>query len=444
MICRRCLIAVLVLVLAACSSANTTDLTPSISIMQTAPPTPAVEVLQVNDTRPNGARLHVTIPSITFPSHNPTHEVQLFGVMADAEGGFSYLLFPANNPGYPTDQFDLRSHPLELSIGDKTTAITLWILAVHNTHYVAAEMLGLDTLAASLALGFRNWLAQGDPADDPLAGVVSASDGALYEWFAGIEVVGQSVIRLDAADNWNVDFDSERSPDGGLNIVYAVQYLRSGEDETLTSSFTPTPSIPVVTQDDRLFKLLIDETFENGKTIYTWYEGGDSTYENAIVNNAYQIELTDITQREFGLSWGSLEDVHFKNYVLEAEVSLVEEEVEAAYYGIWFHYQDGQNFLYFGISNAGEYRVAVIEDNKNSIEVRDWTPHSAVNSGSASNILTIEARGDGTFILAINHEQVLTFTDHTYDGGSVAFFCRAKSVPATCRLSRLRIWSREE
>ena len=88
--------------------------------------------------------------------------------------------------------------------------------------------------------------------------------------------------------------------------------------------------------------------------------------------------------------------------------------------------------------------MAVVQDNKNIIEVRDWTSHSAVEADAASNMLTVEARADGTFILSINHEQVLTFTDLTYDGGSVAFFCRSKSVPTTCRLNRLRIWSREE
>jgi hypothetical protein len=136
--------------------------------------------------------------------------------------------------------------------------------------------------------------------------------------------------------------------------------------------------------------------------------------------------------------------VYFENYVLAAEVSLVEEDAEEAYYGIWFHYQDGKNFIFFGVSNVGEYRVSVVQDNTNIIEVRDWTPHPAVNPGAASNMLTVETRGDGTFILAINHMQVLTFTDHTYEGGSVAFFCRAKTVPATCRLDRLRVWSREE
>jgi hypothetical protein len=427
--------------LSACSPANNTDSTPPVTIVQqTPPPTPDSELLQVSDTRPAGARLHVTFPSITLLNHDPTRAAQLFLVLADPQGGFSYMLYPANSPGYPTTQFDLRSYPLELSISDDTTQLMIWILAVHNTRYEAAEMLGLDSLIASLGIGFQRWLNEGDPADDPLAAVVSASEGVLYEWFAEIEVIGQSVIMLDAANNWNVDFHSERSPDGGLNSVYTVQYLSESSASPLT---TPTPTLPTSTQDDSQFELLVDETFEGGESAYSWYEGGDSTYENTIIDGAYQIHLTDITQREFGLSWGSLEGERFENYVLAAEVSLVEDAVEEAYYGVWFHYQDGQNFIYFGVSNEGEYRVAVVQENKNVLVIRDWTPHSAVNPGAASNMLTVEARADGIFILAINHEQVLTFTDHTYTGGSVAFFCRAKSVPATCRLDRLRIWTRD-
>jgi hypothetical protein len=123
-------------------------------------------------------------------------------------------------------------------LSDDTTAVTLWILAVRNTRYYAAEMFGLDALAASLGLGFRNWLAEGDPEDDPLAAVVVASDGALYEWFAGIDVLGQQLITFEAEQEWNVGLGSQPSPDGGMNAVFSV-HLVSAADVALLP--TPTP-----------------------------------------------------------------------------------------------------------------------------------------------------------------------------------------------------------
>jgi len=45
--------------------------------------------------------------------------------------------------------------------------------------------------------------------------------------------------------------------------------------------------------------------------------------------------------------------------------------------------------------------------------------------------------------LSINGERVRTFDDETFTSGSIAFFCYAQSVPATCRLERIRIWQPE-
>jgi len=109
---------------------------------------------------------------------------------------------------------------------------------------------------------------------------------------------------------------------------------------------------------------------------------------------------------------------------------------------LWFHYQDDFNFIYFGLSNEGSYRVAVILRNANRREIQDWTPHPAIRPGAATNTLTIEASVTGEIALSINGERVATFTDRTFSAGSLAFFCYAQSVPTTCRLERLRIWER--
>jgi hypothetical protein len=423
------------IMLAACSLPQNNGSTAS-DPSQPAPPTPAHDILWASGASAGGARLRVTLPSIKLlkfdPVFDPATAAKLFVVLADGRGNYSYLVSPANRAGSTNTHIDLTNHPLEISIDDDTDTITLWVLAVNNEHYRVTELFGLEALAASLSAGLNHWLDSGDSRDDPLAAVVSASDGALYDWYASIDVLGQEVFTFSVEERWNEGLNSQRSADGGLNVVYSNQYF-SAQAAALLPAFTPTPEYPGYT-------LTLDETFANGASTERWYEGSDNTYINAIVNGAYEIRLTEIEQREFGLSWGSIENGQFSQYVAEATMRLVEDDVKDARYGIWFNYQDDYNFMYFGISNTGEYRVAAIVRNINRIEIQDWTTHPAVRRGAIVNVLTIEVNPGGSVNLAINGEQVRTFTSDTFSGGSIAFFCYAESVPATCRLERLRIW----
>jgi hypothetical protein len=406
----------------------------------TIPPTPATEMLRVSGISASGGRLVVTLPSITLLNYESGTDVQLFAIMADTNGTYAYLLYPANQPGTITDQFILTQFPLELSINDHTEAVALWLLAVHNTRYRAAESFGLDALASSLAIGFRNWLVEGSTQDDPLAAVVSASEGALFEWFAEIDVLGQAMTTFMADDNWNVGLSTLHSPDGGLSAVYTVQYA----SEVDVAQLIPSPTPALISEDRPGYTLRVDDTFANANSTHQWYQGRDETYVNYLTNGAYEIRLTDIVQRSYGLSWGSIEHEHFENYVIEAQVRLVEDNVTDGRYGIWFNYQDDYNFIYFGISNRGEYRVAVIQSNSKRREIQDWTPSPAILTGAATNILSIESGDNGSFALSVNGERLMTFRDQTFEGGSVAFFCYAESVPTTCRLERLRVWERTD
>lgn len=417
--------------LMACSPQDTVSPSPA-PTDQTPPPTPANEVLRVSGTSASGARLRLTLPSVKLLKQTTEDHVQLFIVMADPQGTYSYLLYPANRPGDVTERFDLSAQPIELSITGRTTSVVLWMLALGNTRYQAAEMFGIDALVASLGIGFRNWLLRGNPDDDPLAAVVSASEGALFEWFASVEVLGQSLTMFDAEQGWNIPLHSLRSADGGLSVVYTLEYV-SAEDVALIPTATPV-------QERSGYVLSVDETFENGRSAHKWFEGQDSTYINRLVDGAYEITLTSIEQREHGLSWGSMDNTRFQNYVVEAQVRLVEENVVDGRYGLWFHYQDDFNFIYFGISNRGQYRVAVIHSNSNRTEIKDWTTHPAIHTGTTTNTLTIETSPNGAFALSVNGVRLITFADQTFDSGTVAFFCYAESVPTTCRLESLRIW----
>ncbi len=428
---KLCLAAIVLLALLTGCAANGS--TPSPSAPALIPATPDTAVFQVNEVLSEGPRLRVTIPAITLLAETGGRPVQLFVVLADPSGTHSYLVYPANRPGEIAEQFDLSAWPLEVTLQPESSELILWVLAVTPSRYEATEAYGLQALAASLGIGFREWLSTGRT-DDPLAAIVSSSAGALFEWFASTEVIGQALVTLRAADDWDAGMASERSADGRLNIVFDTALLSETEVASL-----PTPS---PTPGAREYALIADEDFSGGQSQLAWYEGQDRTFRNQIVEGAYEIQLTEIAQRDYALSWGSVENARFADYRVEAEVRLVEEGVQEARYGLWFHYQDDFNFIYFGISNDGRYRVAVILRNANRREIQDWTPHPAIRTGAATNTLAVETTVTGEITLSINGETVANFTDRTFSTGSLAFFCYARSVPATCRLERLRIWER--
>ncbi|NLX11638.1 MAG: hypothetical protein GXY36_18490 [Chloroflexi bacterium] len=425
-------------VLLACSPRRADPTERADAIMTpTSPPTPSAEALHISGSAPTGERLQVTLPSIKLLRADNTQRIQLFALLTGDQGSYSYLLYPANRSGIEDEQFDLTRFPLEIGLRPTTDRATLWIVIVRNQRYQAAEVFGLDALASSLAIGFRNWQAEGDAADDPLAAVVSASDGALYEWFASVEVLGQAALEFHPDENWNVGLNSARSTTGNVSLVYTVQHTALEEAERV-----PTPALPQTEYPG--YTLRVDETFEDEDARLTWYEAQDDTYANRIADGAYEIALMQIEQRNYGLSWGSIQDARFQDFIIEAQVALVEEDVTDARYGVWFNYQDDYNFIYVGLSNEGQYRVTVNQRGSRPREVQSWTSSPAINRGAATNVLTIAAGSDSTYALAVNDQHLMTFREDAFNGGSVAFFCYARSVPATCRLERLRIWERTD
>ena len=437
--------------LSACGISSS-DPTSTQSSLTTSPPlpTPFEETLRVNAVTQDNARLRVTIPALRFLARSPGESVQLLIVLADRAGGYSFLLHPANQTGIMADQVDLSSYPLEINLSNDTEQISLWVLALHNMRYQAAENFGVDSLVATLAQSYKNWLVTGNQTDDPLAAIVANSDGALFEWFAAVDVLGQTIIDFSVGDPWNRLLQSVSSDDGGLNMVYSSDVISNTADNTPTptptsmitqSVATSIPATPVST-DPGLpsYRLSVNETFETESPSINWFQEEGETYVNRITDGAYQIKLTAIREREFSQSWGSIENEAFANYRLEAEVQIVESDISDGRTGIWFNYQDDFNFLYFGISNKGEYRVALIARNQTVTEFQNWTSHPAITPGSAVNVLTVESRDDGTVTLSANGTELMSFKESTFSRGSVAFFCYAKSVPATCRLNNLKIW----
>lgn len=436
----RLLLAVLLLSLsiasAGCGGATGSEEPSATDAAAAIAPTPHSDALRISSEPITGTRLRITFPSIHLPRRDEDIDAQIFLLLTDDQGAYAYLLYPANRAGEASDSFELATYPLELSVNDETRTVTLWMLALHNRRYASAEAFGIDALASSLAVGFRSWLRGGDVQDDPLAAVVSASDGALFEWFAGITVLGQGMMHLAPDEGWPLGDSTLTTPDGGITAEYTVQLIPS--DHAVAAPSGPTPVFPTGPRTG--YALAVDETFAGGVSAASWYQGSDDTYVNRIVDGAYEIRLRDIQGRGFARSWGSIEGRRFTNTIVEGQVRLLNQDAQTAEYGLWLHYQDDFNFVYFGISNDSAYRVAVIQQNQPTRELQPWTPSEAIQPGAATNILTAETSAEGDLTVYANGTRLGTFHDETFTGGSVAFFCYAESVPTTCQLERLRIW----
>jgi hypothetical protein len=92
-------------------------------------------------------------------------------------------------------------------------------------------------------------------------------------------------------------------------------------------------------------------------------------------------------------------------------------------YGLLFRVQAGEqtdDFYTFRISGDGFYTVEKTEQNELK-PVIDWTASGLIKQAEGeANILTVEGKGD-TYNLYINGQQVNTFTDGAYQGGTFGF-----------------------
>ena len=429
------------LLLASCAAAPESDPASRAGRASTLFPTPASDTLMGTGTSASGERLRIIVPAITLGERPPEKPVRVFVALVDPQGTYSYLLFPANRPGEDADQIPLVDYPLEIGISEHTPHVALWVLAYHATGSAAAQALGWDALATSLALNFREWLVAGDPVDDPLAGAIAASEGTLYPWFAEIEVLGQALTRLDPAEGWDTSLGAASSADGTLTVVFDVDYLPAFDETRPEADDEATPSPGAAAGDVHAgYTLVLDETFDDAASAERWYTGRAGTFINEVAGSGYQIRLLGASRWPVALSWGALNALRIEHGLIEAEARLAEDDGSEASYGLWLHHQDDNNFVYVGLSSRGEFRVAVIVNNRVQTLIQDWQYHPAIHTGSAANSIAVEIHPDGRHDLRVNEAHLLTFRDRTFGEGAIAFFCSAATPPATCRLETLRVW----
>jgi hypothetical protein len=433
-----CLFAILLVVMAGCSAFQDES--------STAIPTPqrpaTREFVYVNDS---DGLLSVTLSELRLSRASDT---QVLAVLATGNGSPSYILYPSNQPGVPEPTLSLANYPLQQDVRDAG----LWVLAVHHRAYPVSERIGQSEIARQLAAGFDQL--QAERPDHVLAHIVAANEN-LHAWFGEIEVLGEFFIRLPAQRNWLIGDNRAKAAEGDFEIDYTVS-LTAAEDAGEIISLTPegveTPMVSVPSPPETVtvspasifdkdipgYRRVIAEDFSEASSTVEWFIGSDPTYSANIVNGAYQILLTAVEARRnnTALSWGSIQDVTLDTYVVRARVRVLQEDVIARY-GLWLHYQDDFNFLFFGVENTGRYRVARFQTGYT--ELVPWMSSPIVYTGSVANELEIRLDGD-TYTMAINGTPLVTTSDQAFHEGRVAFFCYSESVPATCHLERIEIW----
>lgn len=425
--------------LAACSNA-TSPTSPT-----DTPQRPAQAEIAYNPSVPENS-LELIIESINIQHDS---DIQLYIALANDNASGQYILQPANDLGVTPTNVDLSDYPLYIDTTADTA--TLWLVAIEHRAFPVVQELGNERIAQQLAAAMRD----ADPFT--LATVIKNGDPSLTEWFGTVEVVADLVVRLRAEDNWQQGTNTLNSPADSAQIVYSVRSTADIAQNPTPS--TPAPDVtdppenttstgPTLTPVAALssnpfenpiagYRKVIDDTFVEANSEVEWFIGSDPTYSASIINRAYQIALTGIDEsRGVGLSWGSIQDLVFDDYVIRAEMSMVQDDVVGRL-GLWLHYIDDFNFMFFGYETTGRYRVARFQ--RTYTELTPWTNNPIVSTGSQSNILEVRLQG-GNYTFLMNGQALVTSSDNTFTQGRIAFFCYSETVPATCHLERLQVW----
>lgn len=416
----------MILLLSACASGGGNDATPT-------PLRPLVrEAIHVEN---QAGKLQVTLNEITLLDATPPMDTQIFAVLADGVGESSYLLFPSNQAGVPETMLTLAEYPLQLE--PLNGEAYLWLVALkHHAYDISEEQ---ATIAEKLALAFSQLAAT-----QPTLADLVALQPDLLPWFGEIEVLGELQTSFRAAENWSADETlTSNTLSLQLSVTYAPPSLVSLAPSPQAITITPTPSaIPPnftsqMGQALEGYKLVVSEDFANASSTVKWFIGSDPTYSASLVNGAYQIALLGIDpNREVGLSWGSIQGLYFDDYVIRARMRVLQPDVIARY-GLWLHYQDDFNFVFFGVENTGRYRVARFR--RVYEELVPWTSSPLVFSGDTSNELEISLQQE-RYSLKINGQTLASTEDRAFFSGRIAFFCYSETVPATCQLEAIEIW----
>ncbi len=387
-------------------------------------PTPARPDVRdaVYSTQPEGVIL--TIQDVTLLKG--ASDVQVWAVVTDGQGNVAYVLYPSNQPGVPESTLDLSGYPLQ--IDSEGENLGLWVLALRHVAYPVAEKMGMEVIAAELASGFARIFAQDTPTDSMLAAVVAQADEELLTWFGEVEILGEGLFSpVQGADEQQAD-----SADGGIRVRYTVNRLTTSINAAMTA--TPASLYP---DSYAGYQKIVDEDFTGNQSSLVWFQERDELYTVLLNEDTYEVALTALGEEtDSVISWGSIQQFVFDDYIIRAKLTLLEPGTIASY-GLWLHYQNENNFLSFALNYEGEYRIMRYQSR--DVVLVNWTADEAINMGGQTNIMEIWVSGE-QYTLRVNGQELATVTDDEFADGRIAFYCYAEEVPATCQLDNLELW----
>ncbi|NJL94016.1 MAG: hypothetical protein HC915_09935 [Anaerolineae bacterium] len=397
----------------------------------TTPRLPDAAASYANPAR--DAQLSVTLERLSWIAEAPAQEVQVIAVLAAGDGQPAYLVYPARQPGVPADEaLVLDRFPLEVD----ASSAQLWVLALRYRAYPVPGAPSPEDLGWLLAWQVDQLRSGGEFPVNPVASLVAADAGELLPWFGGVEVLDELAAEIDGSQSGAQQVQGlYEQMQLAYNTVLAPLPLIRPPEETAAPS--PTTALEG-------YRRVVYEDFADAQSNFTWFVDSDNrqTYAASLVNGAYQIELLGKDAwRDYPLSWGSLQGLFFDNYVVRARVRVANSGFLMRY-GLWLHYLDDRNFLYFGLENTGRYRVARFRSRY--LELQNWTANSAILPGTQANELEVRVEGN-SYTLNINGQGVITVADDAFDVGRIAFFCYAETEvtpqePAVCLLEALEVW----
>ncbi len=178
------------------------------------------------------------------------------------------------------------------------------------------------------------------------------------------------------------------------------------------------------------------EDFSNASL--DWRTGEGEYSDKAIDGGEYLFVLKEPDRSE----WVTVPREKFDDFVVESDVRALAGTADSRY-GLIFRKVDNDNFYYFRINGDGQYQVRKRVDGAwQAVEEMDWTSSPALNTGSATNRLRIEAVGPN-FTFYANDERLTSVEDDSFALGQLGFIVQSTeaSGPVTAAFDNYRAYA---
>jgi hypothetical protein len=180
--------------------------------------------------------------------------------------------------------------------------------------------------------------------------------------------------------------------------------------------------------------LLYEEDFSVVGDDWEQSDTGDVVY--VLEGAKYSIQVN----KENWMAWEGIGE-EFGDFAVQFETTLVEGDKFNSS-GIFFRYQDKDNFYSLDINGNQKYAVGKEVDNE-WIQIVDWTSSASLRGEGEVNVIRLVAYGN-TFWLTVNDQLVETFTDTSFNSGEIALHVTAyDSQPARATFDNVSIWDVE-